>query len=367
MRETDIIEGIQNYVVNWARVKKGENVIIVADTIADEMVVDLTAAVARGQGARVVVTWIDFNPVQAQGGGPIIDAALRGADKILRMNFALSHDHGTSLALQEYGMSMYSVCNSTPQFFASEAARFPAEITLAIQKRAQEIVWSQDFMDVRVTDDNGTDVQAKGLARDWTSDYYGCTDWKLDMPGLYPRTFPGAILGLVPPYAGEGIAYYEVYSGIGMCQEPIKLTYENNHCIKIEGGVEAEKLKSMIRDIPGANFLCEIMFGLNPKIRANAPLDQRPIPNEAERRAGTLHMGIGNRPMWGWVFEEMKNVKAPYRQSHLDGFIVKPSVYINGVPMIDKGYLTILDDPQVREVAKKYGDPDELLAYAGPA
>ncbi len=29
--------------------------------------------------------------------------------------------------------------------------------------------------------------------------------------------------------------------------------------------------------------------------------------------------------------------------------------------LIDKGRLTVLDDPQVRQVAAKYGDPDELL------
>jgi hypothetical protein len=366
MRETDIIEGVQNYVVNWARVQRGEHVLVVADSIADRMVVDLIAAVAKGQGANVVVAWIDFNPRQTQGAGPIIGAALQGADKLLRLNFALSHDKDTSQALQEYGVSMYGVCNPVPQFFASEAARFPVELTHAILHKTLEIVWREKVTTVRVTDPKGTDVQAKGYAKDWGGDYMNSA-LRWDMPGVYPRTFPGAIVGLVPPFAGEGVAIFDAYSGIGICQEPLKLTFEDNHCTHIEGGIEASKLRSMIRGIPGGNFLCEIMFGLNPKIRSNAPLDQKPIPNEAERRAGNLHIGMGNRPLWSWVFEEMKGVKGPYRQSHLDGFLVKPSVYVNGEPIIEGGHLTILDDPQVREVAKKYGDPEELLAEAGPA
>ena len=30
--------------------------------------------------------------------------------------------------------------------------------------------------------------------------------------------------------------------------------------------------------------------------------------------------------------------------------------------VIDKGHLTALDDPQVRDLAAKYGDPDRILA-----
>lgn len=29
--------------------------------------------------------------------------------------------------------------------------------------------------------------------------------------------------------------------------------------------------------------------------------------------------------------------------------------------MIDKGHLTLLDDPEIRKIAAKYGDPDEIL------
>jgi hypothetical protein len=42
-------------------------------------------------------------------------------------------------------------------------------------------------------------------------------------------------------------------------------------------------------------------------------------------------------------------------------FVTEPTLTVDGVPLLDKGYLTVLDDPQVRAVAAKYGDPDELL------
>jgi hypothetical protein len=34
---------------------------------------------------------------------------------------------------------------------------------------------------------------------------------------------------------------------------------------------------------------------------------------------------------------------------------------VDGEKLVDRGRLTVLDDPEVRRVAAKYGDPDELL------
>ena len=152
---------------------------------------------------------------------------------------------------------------------------------------------------------------------------------------------------------------------MGITKE-IKLTYKDNRCVAIEGGQEAEKAKTMIEGVPFGDYVVEIMFGVNPKIRSNAPLDQKPIPNESERRSGRIHIAIGNRPLRGKLWEEMKDVKRPYKGSHLDGFLVKPSLYINDEPIIKDGHLTVLDDPEVIKIAKKYGDPKELLTEAGP-
>ena len=124
MRATDRAPGIRNYVENWAEVEAGENVILVADSYANEDMVNEVAAEARAMGADVVVSWIDFNPIQAQGGGPIIDEALTAADKMLRMTFATSHDRGTQKAIMEHGLQMYSVANPhDPEFFVQEAFR----------------------------------------------------------------------------------------------------------------------------------------------------------------------------------------------------------------------------------------------------
>jgi hypothetical protein len=38
-----------------------------------------------------------------------------------------------------------------------------------------------------------------------------------------------------------------------------------------------------------------------------------------------------------------------------------PNLYADGRPVIVDGHLLALDDPQVRAVAERFGNPDELL------
>ena len=48
---------------------------------------------------------------------------------------------------------------------------------------------------------------------------------------------------------------------------------------------------------------------------------------------------------------------------HRDVEIFAPTLLINKTTIIDQGRLTILDSKAARAEAKKYGDPDKLLAY----
>lgn len=353
LRLVDIIEGIQNYVCNWVKVRKGEEIVLVADSLADELVVEATAALVRAQGANCQVIWMGYNPVPIQGAGRSVTAAIQRADKYLRFNFATSHDKETQAAVMEYGASVYAVASPTREFFASEAARYPVELVLAMGRKLNEKIYQKRHATVRLTHENDTDLRAESAAEDWVNNCDN-PEYEWERPAVYPRTFPGAIVGLVPPQKGEGVVRFHAFAGIGRCD--LRLTFENNKCVKIEGP-EAKRLEELIKDIPMANELIEIMFGLHPRIRPEAAIDQRPIPSEAERKAGNVHVAIGNRPWNGHLMRCIPTEKG----MHLDGFIVKPTLYIDDEPIILKGHNTILDDPEIREVASQFGDPTRLL------
>ncbi len=38
-----------------------------------------------------------------------------------------------------------------------------------------------------------------------------------------------------------------------------------------------------------------------------------------------------------------------------------PTLNLDGEILVDKGHLTVLDDPEIRRLASKFGDPDVLL------
>jgi len=48
---------------------------------------------------------------------------------------------------------------------------------------------------------------------------------------------------------------------------------------------------------------------------------------------------------------------------HWDGVLLPPfSVSVDGRPIIENGRLKALDDPEIREEAQKFGNPDKVLA-----
>ncbi|MFT5350048.1 MAG: hypothetical protein ACI9MF_000863, partial [Gammaproteobacteria bacterium] len=50
-----------------------------------------------------------------------------------------------------------------------------------------------------------------------------------------------------------------------------------------------------------------------------------------------------------------------YPHHHKDFVLFRPTLIVDGEVIIDKGHLLALDDPEIRAIAAKYGDPDTLL------
>jgi hypothetical protein len=67
------------------------------------------------------------------------------------------------------------------------------------------------------------------------------------------------------------------------------------------------------------------------------------------RRSGVLHASIGAVQ----VGTDHKVIR------HFD--MMFPTLLADGRPVIQEGHLVALDDPHVRAVAERYGNPDELL------
>ena len=92
------------------------------------------------------------------------------------------------------------------------------------------------------------------------------------------------------------------------------------------------------------------------------------LPNTPERnRAGIFHHGFGSRKHLGEVFDKyVKEHNLPHTHIHMHNYFTTYEIKLRGtehwLKIVDRGHLMTLDDPKIRTLAVKYGDPDELLS-----
>lgn len=356
VRILDLMQGARNCVRGCANVQKGENVLILTGNsgFADPLVVEAIALASQEAGADVTVASArEFDP-RVEEPPKIIQAAFFNADTVFSITpgEATLHCRTGRMALMEYGAKLIPVVANTAELLASEWAKFPTEIYWAIIRKVYNQVTSGKT--IHVKSPKGTDCFAEISHHElmgFSSDEKGIPCPPKPGDGMFTM-FPLGVLGMIPQPPAYGILVFDALLGIkGHLREPIRVTMEKQYITNIDGGSEARWFQNLISSKKQkgieADFWIEIMWGLNPKASIERGLELLHLrESETTRRAGTLHFGVGKS---GSGF-------------HWDGVLVEPfSVYIDNEPMIENGRLTALDDPEVRAVAKEFGNPDVLL------
>lgn len=135
-------------------------------------------------------------------------------------------------------------------------------------------------------------------------------------------------------------------------------------------------------DTPGYWHLWEVALGTEPKYFRN-PKDMYGGGTAGiycltyERyRSGVFHWGLGNElasdpgantaKKWDQFCADHKLPSG--HDFHVQNYFTTYRARLRGsrkwINLVDRGHLTALDDPEVRALAKQYGDPDEVLAEA---
>ena len=146
----------------------------------------------------------------------------------------------------------------------------------------------------------------------------------------------------------------------GYIPQGIKIYFEGGQVTRVEGGgAVGENIREALERFknvqfpgyypgPGVGWLEEIAMGINPKVGPAGPL---------RRRSGMLQLAFGT-DRHNLVNDEEPTLAVNHRD--ID-FFYYMSCEVDGTKLVDHGRLKVLDDPEVRRVAAKYGDPDELL------
>ena len=275
---------------------------------------------------------------------------------------------------------------------------FPADVWLMVDEKILEPASATDK--VTVTDPEGTDVWwdlSEEQAQKWAGSMY--------LRGhifMFAQQGFGSIGGAsnvrYPVQASEWIpmepvvrlngtiAGHASHSGL---YPRVELSYENGYLRKIQGGgiygdllralyeiPEMHQLKWPLRTEPGYFWHFETAMATNPKALRPNILKER---LSAERmRGGVTHWGMGSQvrndegaahphlpTKLNPEFEKEHGLTAEHG-FHIHNYFNTYQVHIRGsnrwLTLFEKGRPTPLDDPAVRALASRYGDPDKITA-----
>lgn len=362
-RVMDLIEGAKNYVVNYGSVRKGEEVLILTDPKVDLLVVDAFAAAARDVGAKVAILNMgNINtelPRYLEEDIPkTVKAAVWGTDVLIGATTYLIHpnDKWLNIPMMETGLRIIYPMFPTVYHLASEFSRFPAEILFAMALRDYEIV--RNGKKLRITDPKGTDIVAtiSNTPYDFLAGGSGFNQ-RFGYQNKGTFVVPGTIVGGRFWSDINGVVYFDLIELVA--RSPIKAPkweVSKGYVTRVEGPGTEAWARMIERDKKAALF-SEIMWAYNPKMDLS---EVWPENEPVTRCGGVLHMAMGQP-----ASRAQGNVEkaSTHKHVHMHGTLVMPTVTVDDKHVILKeGHITALDDPKIREIAAKYGEPDKILA-----
>ena len=273
---------------------------------------------------------------------------------------------------------------------------YPGDVWLLAEQQQLEPIPYVD--QVHVTDPEGTDIQfdvSADMAERWSRGAYqrghlylipndatgrfgySAVDYPAFVGDWIPKEPMAMPTGTIAATKGEGGFYprWEVH-------------YQNGYIDKVTGGgIYGDVLREFLQyphindlsypfssdEHKGYFYLYEIAEGTHPKA-FRAPDANLGVGGAERSRDGVFHWGIGitvqHEPGSKTKSQKLLDFTAKYNLPRDHGFhsmtfLTTYQVHLRNadrtVNLVDKGHMTSLDNPEVRALASRYGDPDEQL------
>ncbi|MEM1857986.1 MAG: hypothetical protein QW300_02130 [Desulfurococcaceae archaeon] len=327
------------------KVKPGESVVITADTMSDERVVEAVAGAAHDVGAKVVTVWMQASPYgvgkQTDPVLPVegLGALLSKVDVWIEFNYQwLLYSTVFELAFKENKKLRYMCMVGMG---VDQMVRLIGRVNIPVLQKFQDLLveMTRKAKRVRITNPAGTDVT---FINDPTRPIIN-EKGDASVPGMH--MVPGQI-GWSPVF--ESINGVIVFDGIinppfdQPLREPVKLYVEKGVVVKIEGGSEARVFESWLKSFnhPQMFKLAHVCYGVNPGAKLTGNIV------EAERIWGATEWGLG---YVGPMLTGGEPIPAP---SHTDGITLNSSVWLDDVLILKDGRFV---EPRLAELQKRLG------------
>jgi hypothetical protein len=344
--QADVLEGARNLVRYGGIQADNEVLLLVTDKANDPVMVRAFQQAVDETGANLstllVKAWS-----RALGQPPrVVPPALAAVDVVILQGQSINAQaRYTQEAMYEHGTNLIINMARTPEALGSEYGRYPLELFFAIGQKMLERV--QRARRLRLTTKAGTDISMSIHPRRMGGYFYHP---RKGWPGQN-KAFPGGEFGIYPEDPCNGVVAVEgfqpdVAPPQSILDQPLMVTVKDHWAVGFEGP-HADWLQDHLdrRGDDYARLFCEVMWGIHP--RAGVP------GCRAAANPNLLHVALGNFQYAGGRY---------YSKMQLPMYVWQPTVTLDDEPILLDGQLLLLQDPELRELASRYGDPDQLLA-----
>lgn len=353
-KTSDLVLGAKN-MIEAADVRPGDSVLLLSDRQSDADSVDALAAALRLHGATPMEFIMD--PVLRYGDVP--EAAMRAMEAVdvvvwvwpVFLNGSTNYrerlrtpKEGDEGAPKERVKPYKIYFEGLPGLLATDYARFPNELLWTIARKVKEIVSKGSKVTIKGPNNTALEAEYDGRRLYAMQTRAGEPAGRCHFPwgrcGIYNGS--GAARGTVQLDCVQGVA--------GKLSSPMVWTIKDARVVGVEGGGDiGSECRRLFRETPESSHFTEIMFGYHPKTSTERGLRD------------PMHWEILGRYPWVGLGTPRKEMR--YR--HVDGGCIESSLAVDGRVIVDLGgRLTLLDDPEIRAAAARYGDPDFLLSSA---
>jgi len=294
------------------RVSEGEPVVIVTDPKM-ERYATLVADAARERGAVVTTCLI---PVRRQDGEeppePVAKAMAEAGVVFSPVSISITHTRAMKAALEAGARAILMTAYTDGILTCPALLETDFHAQAAVCHKIGDAFTAGDR--VRLTSPKGTDLTFSIEGR--TANVLT----NIPEPGQLAPV-PDIEVNVVPVTGsanGHLIADASIpYLGIGVLEEPVVCTMEDGYITRMEGGAEADRVRTYLSSFGDRNCfnVAELGVGLNPNARLTGEM------LEDEGVLGTIHIGIGTSHTLGG------EIVAP---THYDLLMWEPTIEVDG-------------------------------------
>jgi 2,5-dihydroxypyridine 5,6-dioxygenase len=320
MKEVLMMQGAMKLVEMCGEVKKGENVSIITDMITLKIAKVLAKAASEKEANEVTIFIME--PRKAHGAEPPkpIAAAMKNSDIIfIPTSKSIAHTAATQDA-KERGVRVITMAEFTEDMLISGGIEANFKEQAAVTEKIGNMLTQAKKAEISTKKGTRLFLNLEGRkGRALTG--------LATQPGGYatPPNIEASIAPIEQDTNGVIVVDGSI-SGIGLLTSPVKIVFEKGRATSIEGGREADKLKSILASAndPNVYFAAEFGLGLNPKAELKGLL------LEDEGAFGSAHIALGSNADFGG------KLRTPL---HIDNIIPKVTVKLDETLVFEDGEL----------------------------